>query len=448
MTMVDVSAPNSRVINDDVTFDGVTRLSAIRLTGYAVLLGFVVGFGIWASTAPIAGAVIVEGTVTASNRNHLVQLPRDGIIDRVLVTEGDRVERGDVLFKMDDRLQTAQLRRLQRQDLGLRAQIARLDAERLALENVDFSDTMKAEAARLGAQDLLDQQLAEFEARRQREQSEEFILAKRTETQRQSIIGFERQMQALDEQIAIISEEAQRKQQLLGQGLTNRSEYTELLRANAGLVGQRGAIASQIESTRTDLLRSEEELVRLRSLAIETAAATINQLNLRREDLIEQISVAQGDIERTTVRSGTDGVVIQMAVMTPGAVVSAGDTLATVLPTQDDLIIDGRMALQDIDLVSPGQDAKLRFTALNQRVTPEVPGRVIFISPDAIADNNTGTTYYAVRLRPTELPPEINPGDIYPGMPVSSLIATPDRTFFEYLLKPFVDSFRLAFREE
>ena len=126
-----------------------------------------------------------------------------------------------------------------------------------------------------------------------------------------------------------------------------------------------------------------------------------------------------------------------------------GAELAQLLPTSSELIVEARLRPSDIDIVRSGQDADLRFVALNRRTTPQVPGTVTFVSPDRLIDPTDGQPYFLARLRITDdLPPEIDRTEIYPGMPVEALISTGERTFFEYLAKPLTDSFNRAFREE
>ncbi|MEM0898362.1 MAG: HlyD family type I secretion periplasmic adaptor subunit [Pseudomonadota bacterium] len=431
--------------------DGVSSLLSAkwaRLVGFTSLVLLLGGFGVWASTAPLAGAVIVDGQVVASGRNLPIQHLEGGIIEEVLVKEGERVAAGQTIMVIDDTSARALLRRLRKQAVGLNAELNRLIAERDRDENVSFPPELLEEATAIGAADVFEEQISEFTARSRRVSSEKNILEKRLAAQAEAVAGFESRMTALGEQVEIIGDEIDRKLGLLEDGLTNRSEYTELLRARAELVGQQGALAAQIESTRTQLLQSEEEIIRLERNLIETASVRINEIRRQLQDVDEQTEVARDTLTRTRVRAQADGRIIQLAVRISGTVIRPGDLLATILPAQKDLIIDGQMSVADIDLVTEGQSANLQFIALNQRVTPEVPAEVIFISPDAINDEATGIPYYAVRLRPTELPPEVRDEDIFPGMPVSALISTSERTFFEYIARPVTDSFRLAFREE
>ncbi|MGB7431985.1 MAG: biotin/lipoyl-binding protein, partial [Ahrensia sp.] len=205
------------------------HLSATRapgIIGYAVLALLVGGFGVWAATAPIAGAVIVEGAVTAQTRNRVIQHFEGGIVREVSVVKGERVKADETIYVIDDVRARAQLQRVQQQAVGLRAQLARLNAERLVMGALSFERDLIDTAAALDVAHLLDEQRNEFDARRTRLASDDEILNQRVAALAESIDGFEAQLTAIDEQIAIVREEASRKQDLLDRGLTNRSEYT------------------------------------------------------------------------------------------------------------------------------------------------------------------------------------------------------------------------------
>jgi HlyD family type I secretion membrane fusion protein len=138
-----------------------------------------------------------------------------------------------------------------------------------------------------------------------------------------------------------------------------------------------------------------------------------------------------------------------MAYNSRGSVVKPGDTLLELLPTATNLVIEARVSPQDVDVITVGQEARLRFSALNTRTTPTVDATVTYLSADRLVDQEGEQPYYTARLRITDaLPPEITKEQIYPGMPVETYIKTSERTFFEYLTKPILDSFNRAFREE
>lgn len=426
-----------------------TNVGGIALAGYvgiALLLG---GFGVWAATAPLAGAAIVTGVVAAAGSNKTIQHLEGGIIRSVHVVEGERVAAGAPLFTMDGTSTQADLNTYTKQWIGFLARKARLESQRDEAESLEFNSKLVALANEFSLGSILEEQASEFSARRSRYGSEEQILHQRAEAARQAIDGYESQRSSLQKQLTLIDDEAKRKLELLEKGLTNRSEYSALLRTQANLFGQMGSIASEIEQARLRKIEAEEQLVRLSLEQVEKALSELNETNVKIGSLEEQIAAARDVIDRLDVVAPADGVIVSIKHNSPGSVVGPGASLAELLPTQSELIVEARLKPTDIDIVYGGQEAQLLFVALNTRTTPEVPGVVTFVSPDRLRDRKTDEDYFLARLQITDdLPPEIDPDQIYPGMPVDAMISTGNRTFIEYLTRPILDSLNKAFREE
>lgn len=441
-------AISSRRDHEGDTASAVTTVSAARLVGYLCILVLVAGFGLWAATAPIAGSVIAHGQISSQARNQSVQHLEGGIVAGIHVDEGERVAAGQPIVTIDDSRARSAVVRLERQLVGLQAQLARLQAERSMAETFTLPEALTEAARRLEVTEVVVEQAEEFAARRAGLAVEKSILLQRVAALEQSITGFQTQVDAIQEQLDILEPEIERKRDAVERGIAVRDEFTELVRVNAQLVGQRGAALSDIARTRTEIAETREQIVRLDTAVAEEASGEISTLRAELADLDEQLREARSVLDRTVVRSPVDGLVIQLATRTIGAVVAPGGDLATVLPTDADLIVSARVMTGDIDLVSVGQQAELQLVALNQRLTPTVAAEVIYLSPDALAGAEGEPNYYAARLRIGALPASVRPDQIYAGMPVTVLIATPERTFFDYILRPVLDSLRLAFREE
>lgn len=426
-----------------------TDTRRIAIAGYAALAVFAGAFGIWAVSAPLSGAAIASGVIAAAGNNQIVQHLEGGIIRQIHVREGDRVNAGDPLVTMDETRPRAALNAQMKRWIGLQARQARLQAQRDDRQSLSFAPDLVALAREHELDHVLEEQRAEFDARLARFLSEEIILQQRVATGTQAIAGFESQLAALEEQLAVVDDETERKSGLLDRGLTNRSEYTQLLRAQADLIGQIGGMVSRIEQTRAQIVEAREQLARQASSRTEQTLTELNEVSLGIGEVEETVAAARDVLERIVVRAPSDGLIVRVNQNTPGSVVGPGEELAQLLPTTPELIVEARLRPTDIDIVTPGQAVDLRFVALNQRTTPTVPGTVAFVSPDRLQDPATGQDYFVARVRITEdLPPEVNRDQIYPGMPVEALISAGERTFFAYLAQPITDSFARAFREQ
>jgi HlyD family secretion protein len=426
-----------------------TRTGKIAAAGYLTIVAFAGGFGLWAATAPLAGAAIAPGVVAAAGQNINIQHLEGGIIREIRFREGERVRAGQPVIVLDATVAEAQLNRLVKQMVALQAKGWRLEAERDGAKDFSIPDSFSAPGNKMDHLAIVSEQKKEFAARLARYGAELEILAQREAALQEAVEGLNAQKKAGEDQLVIVREEMNRKKDLLEQGLTNRSEYTALLRSEAELIGQVGALQSQIGSSATQIVESRQQRERLTTTRVEQAVGELNTVRASIADLEEQVRAAQSVLERTVIRAPADGIIVKTAYTAPGSVIRAGEPVIQMLPTTRELIIEAQVSPQDIDLLRVGQEASMLFSALNARTTPQVPGTVFYISADRLIDQTTGTPYYTARLKITEdLPPEISTEQIYPGMPVETFIRTGERTFIEYLMQPLADSFTRAFREE
>ncbi|WP_111546638.1 HlyD family type I secretion periplasmic adaptor subunit [Mesorhizobium kowhaii] len=424
------------------------RTEKITFLGGAAVAAFLFAFGLWAAMAPLAGATIAPGVVAAAGQNVMIQHLEGGVIHTIRFKEGDRVRRGQALIQLDPTLAQAQLNRVLKQWIVERAEMARLEAERDGLTAIVLPKGVGSYASTSEFSDVFTEQNKEFQARLARHNAEQEILKQRVAALQDSIVGLEAQKKAAIDQLAIVNEEANRKKGLLEKGLTKRSEYSDLLRSVAELVGQTGSLEAQIASSVTQTVEARQQIERLTTSRVEDAVAELNKARAQVADLEEQINATRSVLERTTIRAPVDGIIVRSVYNSEGSVMRAGEVAMELLPTTDDLIVEAQIKPQDIDSIRIGQDANMMFTALDARSTPKVPGKVFYISADRLITPNTGQPYYTVRLKMADkLPPQVKPEQVYPGMPVETFISTGERTFLVYLSKPLMDSFQRAFRE-
>lgn len=429
---------------------GKVRTSVLKpaIFGLFVLIVFIGGFGVWAARAPLSGAAIAPGFVAASGQNLKIQHFEGGIIKEILVHEGDRVTKNQPLLTLDPTRAQSLFNRLDNELIAMQARIQRLQAERDDAD-LDFGETLSQQAMAAGLETDLNEQMREFEKRRERYNTDASILDQQVAAFEEQIIGLKVQIESANSQIATLDDEIAVKGRLLKRKLTNRSEYLRLKRNRSELEGRLGGYRSSIGEAKSSIVGAKQRKSRLQAERAETAVTSLNEVRRRMADMTEQRDAAVNVLERIVVRAPSDGVIVDIAKNTPGSVVRQGEDLFVLLPVGGELIVEARLSPQDVDVVSVGQSATLRFSALNQRTTPEVPGKVTYVSADRLTDPNTNEPYYTARLEiADQLPDGMSSAQIFPGMPVETYINTGDRTFFEYLGKPLTDSFSRAFREE
>lgn len=425
-----------------------TDFRRTAVVGYAAIALFAGCFGYWAASAPLSGAVITSGTISATGGNILIQHPEGGIIEQLLVHEGDRVQQSEPLVLLDRTAAEADLNRLTRQSIALRASAARLEAERDGSDRLAPITDATPAPFQSDFDNLVREQQKEFDARLARFRSEQSILAQRVAMHRESALGLDAQKLAIQQQADIVKKELGIKASLLDKGLTNRSEYSQLLRSEADLVGQAGALEADLAATKTQIVEAQAQVERATTQRIEEALTKLDEVRTKLADIGEQITAAEAVLGRTTIKAPAAGIVVSSTYNSKGSVIAPGQKIMEILPTASGLIVDAKLRPKDVDLVRVGQPAKLRLSALNARLTPEVPATVTQISADRLIDETTHEAYFRARLKITDtLPQGVKAGQLYPGTPVEAFISTGDRTFFEYLARPMLDSFARAFTE-
>lgn len=423
------------------------------LFGTVIIAGTVLGFGVWGGTAPIAGAVVASGIFVATGQNKIIQHLEGGVIREIAVREGDMVEPQQLLINLDDTAPKAELRRLELRYVRLQAMDARLKAEMQDNAELIFPADILETAQDPDVAVIIDSQRLTFEARRQSLNSEIATIKEGINALQERVEGARLQMSGVKEQLRLLAEEIEAKSILLKSGFVRKPELLALQRAEANLQGELGRLQGEMGDARERMARGLEQIAAARKAAVKTAVEQLHDARAEFNDVRERIRTAKGVLDRIQIVAPVKGVVIKLRYHTPGGVIEAGKNIMEILPVQAEVIIEVRVRPQDIDHVKRGQQAMVRLTALNQRLTPTVGGQVIYVSADAVPDEKKGAQqtpsdiYLArIALDPREATaiPGFTPT---PGMPAEVYITTSERTFFEYLTKPIRDSMARAFRE-
>ena len=418
--------------------------------GFLAILILVGGFGYWSVASNIAGAIIAPGQIEVDRNRQIVQHPDGGVVDAIMVDEGDMVEAGDLLIRLDPNRLQSELTVIEGQLFEMMARRGRMEAERDGTADISF-DTLLLEAAAGDAdvQDLVQGQSRLFAARRETEAQTIETLEKRREQTQNQVDGIEAQEDSLARQLALIFEELDSQRTLLERGLAQASRVLNLEREAARLEGQIGELAANKAQAQGRMTEIDLEIVRLSSTRREEAITELRDLRSREFELAERRRATRERLEQTEIRAPVSGVVYGLEVQTVRAVISPADPVLYLVPQDRPLVIAARVEPINIDELFVGQEVILRFSALDQRQTPELYGEVSLVSPDAFEDPSTGAPYYSAEVilaagQAERLPEGTT---LIPGMPVETFIRTSDRSPLAYLVKPLADYFTRAFRE-
>jgi HlyD family secretion protein len=421
------------------------------MVGFLALIFGFFGFGIWAAMAPIEGAVLAPGTFVATGQNKKIQHLEGGVISQILVREGDIVERGQPLIKLDEVEQRAALRRLTLRRDQLLATGARLVAEAEGRMEASYPVELTRRARDPEVAAIIASQSADLRARQNRLVSEIAVVERGMSALREAIGGHKVKRESVDAQLAIIDEELSAKGQLLAKGLVRKPEFLALKRIAASLKGDIGQLTSEVAEGEERVTRGMEQIEQLRTASVQTATEKLQEVRSEFTDVEERIRAAQNVLERIEILSPVRGIVIKLMYHTIGGVITPGAAVLELVPVDDELIIEARVMPKDIDSLESGQDAVIRLSTLNQRITPMVKGKVIYVSADTVQDNPNAMQSKSVYIARVAL----EQSDIHklqgfrstPGMPAEVFIKTGERTFLQYLLQPLIDRAARAFRE-
>jgi HlyD family type I secretion membrane fusion protein len=435
-------------------YEDVPRTTRVpALCGYALLAVSLFGFGVWASTAPIAGAIVASGAFVATGQNKTVQHLEGGVIRDIMVREGDLVEKGQVLIQLDETTPKADLRRLSLRHDRLIAIEARLQAEIDDQKQVRFPQALLDKGSDPDIATILESQRLTFDARRKNLASEIATIQEGIDGLEQRVGGTKQQLVGVNRQLNFIGEELEAKSQLLKSGLVRKPEVLALQRASANLEGEIGRLNGELGDARERIARGREQIQGARNLAAKTAVEQLHETRAELNDLRERMQAQRRVLERIEITAPVKGVVVKLRYHTAGGVIEPGKNILEIVPLQAELIIEVRIRPRDIESARKGQKASVRLVALNSRLTPMVSGEVIYVSADALppdqaGQQNSGDNYVGrIRLDAKEVA-ELGAGfEPTPGMPAEVYIKTSERTFLDYMLQPLKDTMARSFRE-
>ena len=427
---------------------------SIRLhsfAGLALIAAFFGGFGYWAFAAPLAAAIIAQGSFVANGNNKIVQHLEGGIIEELLVTEGDKVRAGDILVKLDQTAARANARMLNLKRLRLEAVVARLRAEAMGSDSFTIPDIVANQAGDPDVRAIMDSQNVNFHSKKIKLRDQLNLIDQNIRSLEFRAKGYALQQASFNRQLQILNEERQAKSKLADSGLIRRPELLALDRAIADAIGEIGRLESEVKESYTQIDRYRQEAVIAINTNKQTALDGLEAAEADLDSVREQVREAAEVLGRATIRSPVDGTVVRSYFHTAGGVIASGKPIMEILPANVPLIIEAQLLRTAIDQLKVGEDATIRLSALNRRTTPVLSGKVFYVSADSIEEEMAGGQQRDVYIVRVEVPAsEINRIHGFhpvPGMPAEVLITTSERTFFEYLTKPITDSMSRAFKE-
>lgn len=426
-----------------------------RLAAIVAGLFFIVFLG-WAAFVPLDSGAIATGTVAVSGNRQAVQHRDGGIVSALHVREGQIVRKGQVLLSISANEIEATERGLAAETYALIAQRQRLIAERDGLgamaRPAEFT-ALTGDDAKL-AEDAWQGQVRLSAARRNAKGAQHGVLSQRSRQADEQIAGYERQLAANREQRALLADEIKGMKQIEAKGWAATNRIRALERAAAQLDGEYGALGAQIARAREGIGEVSMQSVSIDRDTIQEVSEQLRDVNVRLDENRPKLAAARAQLARTQVRAPASGKVVGLKVFTVGGVVAAGEVLMEIVPQDRELVIQAVVSPRDADDLFVGQNAQVRFTAIQERNLPILEGRISRVSADSFTDERSGEHFFRAEVRVPEgelaRVRAVRPGKsiIQAGLPAEVLVPLRKRTALGYLLEPLTQSLWLAGREE
>jgi HlyD family secretion protein/epimerase transport system membrane fusion protein len=418
------------------------------VAGLVIVLVTFFGAGVGAPTAPLASAVAAPGTVIFAGKRRAIQHLEGGIIAKLHVREGQEVQAGDVLITLDETQARATVNRLRTQLDTQLALEARLSGEQSGAKAVAFPPELLDRASDTKVEQILAGQRQEFDERQKTLVGTVDLLNQKITQLKQTIDGLDSQKRSKEQQVTLIREELNALESLLRKGLTNKSRVLELQRGSAQLGGEIGEIGAQIGRSQQQISEAGMQIIQTRQQFREDVVSQLRNAESRAADLRQQLLVADDISKRLDILAPQSGTVQNLVVSTIGGVIAPGEVLMEIAPKEGDFLVEAQVSPLDIDSVTIGQPAEVRFSALDLRTTPVIMGKVMSRSGDRIEQNNRAP-YFRVQVEtsPEEMA-KLQGRPLQAGMPAEVLIQTQERTLMNYLTKPLTDQIMRGMNEQ
>lgn len=423
-------------------------LAAYFIAGLVVSFSLVGGLGVWAATTEIAGAVIAPGLVVVETSVKKVQHPTGGVVGEIRVRNGMKVEAGDLLIRLDETITRANLQAITKQLDELLISEARLKAERDDASSYSLPDALKPRAQEPAIAEILHGEQSLFRTRRSANEGAKAQLQERVVQLKDEHGGILAQIDAKTREIGLIATELDSLIELEEKQLVTSAKMAALRREKARLDGELGQYKATAAQTNGRVAEIGLQALRLEQEFKTEVVRDLRETQSKIAELTERRVAAEDQLRRVEIRAPQSGLVHQLSVFTVGGVVNPSEPVMLIVPENDRLVIDARIAPKDIDQIHIDQSTWVRFSTFNQRTTPELIGEVMTLSADLSRDQVTGESYFTARVAiPDSELQKLGENRLLPGMPAEVQIKTAERTALSYLLKPLTDQFSRAFRE-
>lgn len=416
--------------------------------GFIIILIAFVGFGGWASFVPLSGAIIAPGLVKVESNRKTVQHLEGGIVASINVRDGDVVKAGQTLIEIQSEQISASVEIIGGQLDAELAKNARLRSERDQRKHIEFPPALTSRSNQSDIAALMESEERFFNAKQASLEAQLKLAARQIEEARQEIRGLEEQVAAEDRSIALYQEEVEANRTLEAKQYVQKPQILALKRGIEEYTARRGSHRADIARAAQRITDFEQRALSLTDHYVQEASAQLTESQVRLFDLEERMRPSRDALQRQRITAPIAGTVVGLKVFTVGGVIRPGDALMDIVPTENKLIFEARLDVKDIDEVHIGSEAEVRLSALDQRTTPLITGKVDYISADRLVDETNHQPYYQLHITADPVSLKRAAGlSVHPGMSAEIFVRTRERTMLRYWLEPLTGVLNRTMRE-
>ena len=421
-------------------------LPRLRRSGLLVIAGAATALGLWLALAPLSGAVIAAGVVKVESERKVVQHQEGGIVRSILVRVGDRVQAGQPLLMLADVQVDATLELLRLQIDAEEVRQARLNSERRLLPTLDLAPEHRARSSEPRMAQLVQRELEFFKLRRAALDSQLALLQTQVQATQQEIAARSGQAGADAEALLLQREELTANESLVDQGFIARTRLLAMQRGVVEADARSGSNRAELAQARQRVADTSLRALSLRNDYSQQAERELKDSTAKLFDLQQRLRPSQDAADRQTIVAPVAGEVVDLRVSTVGSVIGARERLMDIVPLNPELIVEARLRPEDVGHARVGAAADVRLTALQQRITPTVSGKLVYVSGDRLTDPTTQAGYYTAHVRiGAQALRDVGP--LQAGMPAEVYLLTAPRTALTYWLEPLFGALHKGMRE-
>jgi HlyD family secretion protein len=438
-------APAGAAKNPLDVSDGIR---ANLVLGLATTFLLIVGGGLWLGLTKIAGAVIAPATVVVESNVKKVQHLTGGTIGAIFAQDGDHVQAGDVVLRLDDTLTKANLQMISEDLNRATVHLARLEAERQGMSDMHLPAAIQAQMGNPQLAALVSGERAVFESRAAALTGQKAQLQSRSKQLERQIDGLKSQQAAEDNAVVLLDKDLADVEGLYSKKLVSKERLSTARLEATRARGESGRLAAAVAEAEARISETALQILQLDEQKRSDVTSELRETEAKQTELNERKIVAQDELTKTTIRAPQSGTVQESSVHTIGGVIGPGEVLMMVVPDTDNLVVDALIPPSRIDDIRPGQPVSIRFPAFDAGTTPACQGSVQRTSADLIKDQQHQLSYFSARIKVENKSSCLTEDKVLkPGMPAEVHISTDERSVWSYLLKPLTDQMSRAFRQ-